>query len=152
MQTHIINPQTKRMIGVKTKTAVRLAKTGVLEEKETQLVLDANKPELPVVQEDARGTDSQTQPIVKEEIQSSKKQTKKIKKEMKEIANENKEKFVGISQHEADELLKKMLYEKLFVSKPPKTEKKKKKKKRVVVQSSSSDSSESSESSESEDW
>ena len=73
---------------------------------------------------------------------------------MKEIAQENKDQFVGISQEQADELLKKMLYEKLFVNKPTsdikKKKKKKKKKKQVVVQSESEDSEES-ESSES-DW
>ena len=77
--------------------------------------------------------------------------TKKIKKELKEIAQENKEKFVGITQEQSDELLKKMLYEKLFVNKPTIDKKKKKKKKKHVVVQSESEDSEESESSES-DW
>jgi hypothetical protein len=173
MQSHIINPKTKRMIGVKTKTAIRLAKTGLLNEKETELVLNANKTE-PETQEPAQSPCSRREPDFKQESepvviqpgtsetsertnhnkaneranQNPDKSKKKIKKELKEIAQENKEQFVGISQEQSDELLKKMLYEKLFVNKPTSDKKKKKKKKRVIVQSSSDDSDSDSES----DW
>ena len=163
MQTHIINPKTKRMIGVTTKTAIRLAKTGALNEEETKLVLNANKlqqsepsetlhvieekqVQSPVCKPDFK---QEPQPVIIQPENSSK--TKKIKKELKEIAQENKEKFVGITQEQSDELLKKMLYEKLFVNKPTIDKKKKKKKKKhVVVQSESSDSEESD--SEESDW
>ena len=159
MQTHIINPNTKRTIGIKTKTAIRLAKTGLLNEKETELVLNANKteqtiqePEKQTIQEPAQSPvckpdfKQESEPVIIQPENSSK--TKKIKKELKEIAQENKEQFVGISQEQSDELLKKMLYEKLFVNKPTSDKKKKKKKKRVIVQSSSDDSDSDSES----DW
>ena len=159
MQTHIVNPNTKRTIGIKTKTAIRLAKTGLLNEKETELVLNANKteqtiqePEKQTIQEPAQSPvckpdfKQEPQPVIIQPENSSKK--KKIKKELKEIAQENKEQFVGISQEQSDELLKKMLYEKLFVNKPTSDKKKKKKKKRVIVQSSSDDSDSDSES----DW
>ena len=149
MQTHIINPNTKRTIGIKTKTAIRLAKTGLLNEKETELVLNANKPE-PETQEPAQSPKDfkqESEPVIIADPKSK----KKIKKELKEIAQENKEQFVGISQEQADELLKKMLYEKLFVNKPTTDKKKKKKKKKQVVVQSESEDSEESESSES-DW
>ena len=160
MQTHIINPKTKRMIGVTTKTAIRLAKTGALNEEETELVLNANKrqqsepPETPPNVEVKQSQSpvckpdfkQESEPVIIQPENSSK--TKKIKKELKEIAQENKEKFVGITQEQSDELLKKMLYEKLFVNKPTIDKKKKKKKKHVVVQSSSDDSDSDSES----DW
>ena len=156
MQTHIINPNTKRTIGIKTKTAIRLAKTGLLNEKETELVLNANKTEPAQSPEDFKQEPAQSPKDFKQEsepvIIADPKSKKKIKKELKEIAQENKDQFVGISQEQADELLKKMLYEKLFVNKPTSDikKKKKKKKKQVVVQSESEDSEES-ESSES-DW
>ena len=154
MQTHIINPNTKRTIGIKTKTAIRLAKTGLLNEKETELVLNANKTEPAQSPEDFK---QEPEPVViqpgmceanERANHNNHHKTKKIKKELKEIAQENKEKFVGITQEQSDELLKKMLYEKLFVNKPTIDKKKKKKKKHVVVQSSSDDSDSDSES----DW
>ena len=156
-KTHIINPNTKRMIGIKTKTAIRLAKTGALNDEETELVLNANtvsvagnqnpEPPEPIVQEPEKQT-------IQEPSQSPK-DFKQMKKKIKKIAQENKDQFEGISQAQADELLKKMLYEKLCVSKSEKTsrtskKKKVKKKKHVVVQSESEESDESEESSE--DW
>ena len=69
-----------------------------------------------------------------------------IKTELKAIIKSNKNDFVGLSQKETDELLKKMLYIKLCLNKKPKKEKdkNKRKSKKYKIQSSSSDSSSSS--------
>lgn len=139
MQSHIINPNTKRMISVKSKQAIRLAKTGSLSPADQELVLQANKKEEPEVQsppEEVQSPEEVKEPVI---IQSEAQNKRKLKKELKNIANENKDKFVGITQEQSDELLKKMLYEKLFLSNPksfskkkPLKEKKKKKKSKVV--------------------
>ena len=109
----------------------------------TPHVIEEKQSQSPVCKPDFK---QESEPVIIQPENSSK--TKKIKKELKEIAQENKEKFVGITQEQSDELLKKMLYEKLFVNKPTSDKKKKKKKKRVIVQSSSDDSDSDSES----DW
>ena len=69
-----------------------------------------------------------------------------IKTELKSIIKSNKNDFVGLSQKQTDELLKRMLYEKLCLNKKPKKEKdkNKRKSKKYKIQSSSSDSSSSS--------
>ena len=72
-----------------------------------------------------------------------------IKSELKTIIKDNKNDFVGLNQRETDELLKRMLYEKLFLNKKQpkvKNTKKTKKSKKYKVQSSSSDSSSESDS------
>ena len=150
MQTHIVNPKTNRLIKIGSKQAIRLAKEGIITLPETAYVIEEKQ----TIQEPAQSPCSRREPDFKQEPQpviiqpENSSKTKKIKKELKEIAQENKEKFVGISQEQSDELLKKMLYEKLFVNKPTSDKKKKKKKKRVIVQSSSDDSDSDSES----DW
>ncbi len=59
-----------------------------------------------------------------------------------DIIAENKKSFVGISQQDSDELLRKLLYEKLCITPKPKTAKappskpSKKKKKKYIVSSS----------------
>lgn len=159
MQTHIRNPKTNRMIKLGSKQAVRLAKEGIITLPEP--IVEVKPIQEPVIIQDEKPA------IIADESEAKSVNYGKMKKELKEIAQENKEQFVGISQEQADELLKKMLYEKLFVNKPSRREvstrptgtpnsrsecrgdkkKKKKKKKRVIVQSSSDDSD-----SESEDW
>jgi hypothetical protein len=64
-----------------------------------------------------------------------------IKTELKSIIKTNKTNFVGLSQKETDELLKRMLYQKLCLNKKP--DKKSKKYKKYKIQSSSSESSSS---------
>jgi hypothetical protein len=64
-----------------------------------------------------------------------------IKTELKSIIKSKKNDFVGLSQKETDELLKRMLYQKLCLNKKP--DKKSKKYKKYKIQSSSSDSSSS---------
>ena len=81
---------------------------------------------------------------------------KEIKPILQEIVRENKSEFVGLTQKQTDELLKKMLYEKLCLNKQqPKSKKKEKKIKKKkskgsqrykVYTSSSSDSSSDSDS------
>ena len=71
-----------------------------------------------------------------------------LKKEMKTIIKENKSQFEGITQSQSDQLLKKLLYQKLCVDKPKEKEKKKEKPKKttkfklkkIVVSESDSDS------------
>jgi hypothetical protein len=71
--------------------------------------------------------------------------TSDLRTELKSIIKSNKNDFVGLSQKQTDELLKRMLYEKLCLNKKPKKEKdkNKRKSKKYKIQSSSSDSSSS---------
>lgn len=56
-----------------------------------------------------------------------------LKTELKQIVNDNEDKFCGISQEQTDELLKKMLYDKLFKSKKTKTKPKQQKKNKFRI-------------------
>ena len=130
-QTHVINPRTKRLIKVDSKQAIELFKLGLIS--------------LPQVVEPVQEVAQELPTMVVGESTDIHNVDRKIKNEIKAIAVANRDRFDGISQEQSDRLLKKMLYDKLFINKTTKS-KSKKPKKKVVIQSDSS------ESESSEDW
>ena len=128
--THIVNPRTKRLIKMNSKQAIELFKLGLVSLPQVVEPVQEVAPELPTM-------------VVGEPKDIN--VDKKIKNEIKAIAVANRDQFENITQEQSDRLLKKMLYDKLFINKTKKS-KSKKPKKKVVIQSDS-DSSESSE-----DW
>ena len=127
--THIVNPRTGRLIKMNSKQAIELFKLGLVSLPPVVEPVQEVAPELPNM-------------VVSEPIHNI---DKRLKNEIKAIAVSNRDQFDGISQEQSDRLLKKMLYEKLFINKTTKSKSKKPKKKVVIQSDSESDES-------SDDW
>ena len=150
-QTHVLNPQTNRMLKLTSKNCKRLIQLGIIQ-----------PPEIPVrePQENTKDSDGlkvspsqltpESNPESPKPPEVQEKELKsEVKAEMKKIIKENKNEFKELTQKETDQLLKRMLFEKLCVNKPKKEKKiakpnpKKKKYKLRKIESSSESESES---------
>ena len=150
-QTHVLNPQTNRMLKLTSKNCKRLIQLGIIQPPEPQEnTKDSDETKLVSSQltQEPEPPKPPEVPVREANRTSIEKELKKeVKTEMKKIINENKNEFKELSQRETDALLKRMLFEKLCVNKPkPKKIAKPKTKKYKVVQPSSSDESSSEES------
>ena len=138
---HCYNPATKRICRLDQAKTKKLIKLGVI-----VLPRDLEMPnESP---EEVIKPEPEPEPEIIEPEEPAKVDIKPVlKKEMKTIIKENKSQFEGITQSQSDQLLKKLLYQKLCVDKPKEKEKKKEKPKkktkfklRKVISSSESES------------
>lgn len=138
---HCYNPATKRICRLDQAKTKKLIKLGVI-----VLPRDLEMPnESP---EEVIKPEPEPEPEIIEPEEPAKVDIKPVlKKELKTIIKENKNEFKNLTQKESDQLLKRMLYEKLCVDKQKEKEKKKEKPKkktkfklRKVISSSESES------------
>jgi hypothetical protein len=138
---HCYNPATKRICRLDQAKTKKLIKLGVI-----VLPRDLEMPN-----EEPEEVIEEKNEVIEEEpevIEPKPDIIKPLKKELKEIIKENKPQFEGITQKMSDDLLKKLLYEKLVLNKPKEKEKKKEKPKKktkfklkkIVVSESESES------------
>ena len=141
MTDSVLNPQTNRFVRIGTQKYKRLVREGIITP-----IDQAPTPE-PTPEQISEPTPV-TPPV---EIVAPDFDNNDFKKLMAEqftqVVRENESKLVDLSQKSCDQLLKKLLYQKLCVDKPEKKAKKskknKKKKFKIVEPSSSSSESES---------
>ena len=140
---HCYNPQSKRICRLDTAKTKKLIKSGIIVLPRDLEMPNERIPETPEIETPIPEPDTPKPPEVQEKELKS-----EVKAEMKSIIKENKNEFKELTQKETDQLLKRMLFEKLCVNKKKekKIAKPKTKKKYKVVQPSSSDESSSEES------
>ena len=135
-----LNTQTNRMIKSGTRNFNRLNKLGLLQFPTGDHQIPPTKePELAI-------ETTELEPEKTEEVVVEEQNIKPVlEKELKSIIKENKNEFKNLTQKESDELLKRMLYQKLVLNVPKKQKEKKKKTtkfklKKIVVSDSDTDS------------
>jgi len=168
--THLeyaINSLTGRYVRKNTRTYNRLKKQGnlqyidetsdrpvnpIIEKEEIKEIKEIQKlPVIPVIPEKEELEEKEIKPDVQRtqpEPLNKKKYNNQVKDELVKIVNTNSHQFKEISQKESDELLKRLLYEKLCKKEKKPDKKKKKKSKFKVVKPPQSFSSSSEEDSE----
>jgi CHAT domain-containing protein len=136
---HCYNPATKRICRLDQAKTKKLIKLGVIvlprdlempNEEPEEVIEEKNE----VIEEEPEVIEPKPD-IIKPVLQ----------KELKSIIKENKNEFKNLTQKESDELLKRMLYQKLVLNVPKKQKEKKKKTtkfklKKIVVSDSDTDS------------
>jgi hypothetical protein len=136
---HCYNPATKRICRLDQAKTKKLIKLGVIvlprdlempNEEPEEVIEEKNE----VIEEEPEVIEHKPD-IIKPVLQ----------KELKSIIKENKNEFKNLTQKESDELLKRMLYQKLVLNVPKKQKEKKKKTtkfklKKIVVSDSDTDS------------
>lgn len=143
---HCYNPATKRICRLDQAKTKKLIKLGVIVLPRDLEMPNERKTETPEVIKEIPEKNEIIAEIPEVVIEEKPDIIKPLKKELKEIIKENKPQFEGITQKMSDDLLKKLLYEKLVLNKPKQKEKSKKKKttkfklKKIVVSESDSDS------------
>lgn len=148
MTDSVINPQSNRFVKVGTQKYKRLVREGIIKP------IEQVPPQVPTPSPEPEPLHIETPSPEKTPKFNEDDYHTKMRETFQQIVKENEEKLVDLSQKQCDQLLKKLLYQKLCVDKPEekpkkKTKNKKKKNKFKIVQPpSSSSESESTEDSE----
>lgn len=134
---HVYNPSTKRICRLDQAKTKKLIKLGVIV-LPRDLEMPNEEPE-EVIEEKNEVIEEIPEVIEEQNIKPV------LQKELKSIIKENKNEFKNLTQKESDELLKRMLYQKLVLNVPKKQKEKKKKTtkfklKKIVVSDSDTDS------------
>lgn len=127
---YVINPINGKLLKLDGKMAKKYIKQGIIDpvrDLYKATPAEISKPEPTIIPTNIENIEEKYPSIVPEPVTTENKPKEVIlKNELKTIVKENKNEFVGLTQHQTDELLKKMLYKKLFSKNESKSKNKKK--------------------------